>query len=104
MAKIPVQILDAVKKYKEKIKNLLSVKKVIIFGSYAKGNFSDDSDIDVCVIADNIKNNFLACLEIAPMCVGIDCRIEPVVFSAIEFEEDGEFGLLKEIKSSGIEI
>jgi uncharacterized protein len=52
--KIPVQIVDIIKKFRNILENDLEVKKVILFGSYAKGNYNPDSDIDVCIIADNI--------------------------------------------------
>ncbi|MCX7000015.1 MAG: nucleotidyltransferase domain-containing protein [Candidatus Sumerlaeota bacterium] len=104
MAEIPVQIIDTIKRFKERIRSELSVKKVILFGSYANGNFSHESDIDVCVIAGNVTNNYHAMLKIAPRAVEVDTRIEPVVFSNEEFEETQSFGLLRVIKSHGLEI
>ena len=44
MAEIPVQIIDSVKKFKENIKSELAVKKVILFGSYAKGRYYATTD------------------------------------------------------------
>jgi predicted nucleotidyltransferase len=37
--------------------NQLSPKCVILFGSYAKGNFTEDSDIDLCVIAERLPED-----------------------------------------------
>ncbi len=37
----------------EKIKNKISVKKIILFGSYAYGVPKKDSDIDLCVITED---------------------------------------------------
>ena len=37
----------------EKIKNKISVKQIILFGSYAYGNPRNDSDIDLCVITED---------------------------------------------------
>lgn len=104
MARIPDEIISAIKNFKESIKNDLSVKKVFVFGSYAKGSFTENSDIDVCVIAENVDNNFLAELKIAPKVLGPDVRIEPVVFSEEEFLEVDSFGLLKEVKENRIEV
>lgn len=47
MAKIPIQVIESIKRFKEKISSDLAIKKIILFGSYAKGNFSEDSDIDL---------------------------------------------------------
>jgi len=79
MAKIPIRVIDAVKKFKTAVKTHLNVKKVLIFGSYAKGGYTKDSDIDVYVIADNIENNFMVMLDIAPLSIGVDTRIELVI-------------------------
>ncbi len=104
MAKIPIRVIDAVKKFKTAVKTHLNVKKVLIFGSYAKGGYTKDSDIDVCVIADNIENNFMAMLDIAPLSIGVDTRIEPVVYSYEDYKEEQSFGLLGEVKRYGVEV
>lgn len=49
-------------------------------------------------------SSFLSTLKIAPKAVGIDLRIEPLVFSLKDYEEDSDFGVLKEIKEQGNEI
>jgi predicted nucleotidyltransferase len=36
-----------------------SPKCVILFGSYARGNFTEDSDIDLCVIAEQLPEDEL---------------------------------------------
>ncbi len=77
---------------------------MFLFGSYARGNFSKYSDIDLCIIADADRDNFSLMLDIAPIAVHIDSRIETVVFSSQEYAEEPSYGLLGEIKRSGIEI
>jgi uncharacterized protein len=104
MAGIPHHIIESVKKFKEKISSDLKIKKVILFGSYSNGSFSEESDIDLCIIAEDVDNSFLATLRIAPKIIGIDLRIEPLVFSVKDYEENSEFGILKEIKEQGIEL
>jgi predicted nucleotidyltransferase len=104
MAGIPHQIIESIKKFKEKISSDLKIKKVILFGSYSNGSFSEESDIDLCIIAEDVDNSFLATLRIAPKIIGIDLRIEPLVFSVKDYEENSKFGILKEIKEQGIEL
>ena len=104
MVKIPTEIIDSIKKFKENIKSKLSVKKVILFGSYVNGNHHENSDIDICIIAENVSNNYSAMLKIAPEAVEINPKIETVVFSDKEYKEKKLYGLLKEIKRKGIEI
>jgi predicted nucleotidyltransferase len=43
-------ILRIVQAYKKSIENVLDVKKVIVFGSQAKGTAKSWSDIDVVVV------------------------------------------------------
>jgi hypothetical protein len=43
-------------------------------------------------------------LDIAPFTVYIDPRIETVVFSSDEYSEEPSYGILGEIKRSGIEV
>ncbi len=104
MAKIPDEIVKSIKNFKANIQSVIQVKKIILYGSYAKGNFSADSDVDVCIITEQSKNNYLTLLKIIPKIIDIDLRIEPVVFSEKEFNASVVFGLLKQIKKYGIEI
>lgn len=104
MAKIPIRVINAVKKFKIAVMGRLDVKKVLIFGSYARGRFTKHSDIDVCVIADKVENNFMAALNIAPLSIGVDSRIEPVVFSYDDYKETSSLGLLEEVKRYGVEV
>jgi predicted nucleotidyltransferase len=42
----------------------IKVEKILLFGSYAKENYNEDSDIDLIVISSDFKNmNFLERLE-----------------------------------------
>ena len=43
-------------------------------------------------------------LDIAPLSIGVDARIEPVVFSYEDYIEDQSFGLLGEVKHYGVEV
>ncbi|HVO75078.1 MAG TPA: nucleotidyltransferase domain-containing protein [Ignavibacteriaceae bacterium] len=104
MAGIPLQVIDSIKKFKDRISSDFRIIKIIIFGSYSKGTFNENSDIDLCIIVENVENPFLATLKIAPKVIGIDLRIEPLVFSLKDYEENSNFGILKEIKEKGIEI
>ena len=47
-------------KYKELLSKEMLFDEMILFGSYAKGNHKEDSDIDVAIIIDFHINNFTA--------------------------------------------
>ncbi len=103
MARVPVQIIALARKLKKAAAKELAIKKLILFGSYAKGNHTANSDIDLCVVADNNGNNFLAALKLAPLSAGIDTRIETIVFNEGDFQKE-TVGIIREIKETGIEI
>jgi uncharacterized protein len=104
MAQVPLEIIQVIRRLKARLLPDLPIKRVFLFGSYAKGNFTENSDIDVCIIADGVQNNFSSMLNVAPIGVHIDPRIEAVVFSSNEYAEEPSYGLLGEIKRTGIEI
>lgn len=103
MDKIPTQVIDSIKKFRSIIEKKFEVRKIILFGSYAKGLYSEFSDIDLCIIADGISNSYAAMISIAPDVIKTDFRIEPVIYNVAEFNET-DFGLIGEIKRNGIEI
>lgn len=104
MDKIPTQIVNTLKLFKKNLAEKFRVKKIILFGSFAKGNYRENSDIDVCVIIEKNDNNFLSMLQVAPIAAEIDTRIEAVVFSDEEYFAEQSFGILKDIKTTGIVI
>lgn len=104
MAQVSPEIVRKLHKLKSQLHQSLRVKRMFLFGSYAKGTYSENSDIDVCIITDGVQDNFLTMLDIAPIAVHVDPRIEAVVFSSREYAEDPTYGLLGEIKRTGIEI
>jgi uncharacterized protein len=50
---ISSDILNELNQAIENIKNTISVKQIILFGSYAYGNPRTDSDIDLCIITED---------------------------------------------------
>jgi len=50
--------LQRVKEYIECLVNAgLIIRSVILFGSYSKGNFTEGSDVDLCVVAENLPQD-----------------------------------------------
>lgn len=104
MAQISDEIVQKLHELKTQLHPNLKVKRMFLFGSYARGTYSESSDIDVCIITDDVRDNFLSMLDVAPIAVHVDPRIETVVFSSREYAEEPTYGLLGEIKRTGIEI
>jgi predicted nucleotidyltransferase len=80
---------DALKiamQYADVIKNSFDYKRIILFGSYAKGNFNEDSDIDIAVVFSDYANRADRQFELMKLTRNVDSRIEPHPFRENEFE------------------
>ncbi len=99
--KIEKEIIEYIASLK---KDRLPIRKVILFGSYAKGKQHKWSDIDVCVVSPRFKNPWKAggYLWSKRQISDIRYTIEPIGFSPKDFREGSS--LINEIKQTGIEI
>ena len=54
MTKLPEQINNAVQEFIKGVKDILGdrAKKIIVYGSYARGDYNDSSDIDIMILTD----------------------------------------------------
>ncbi|GAP72516.1 nucleotidyltransferase domain-containing protein [Candidatus Symbiothrix dinenymphae] len=94
--------LKIVQEYADAVRTHFDYSKVILFGSYAKGNFHEDSDIDVAVVFADYDNRMERQLELMNLTHKIDSRIEPHPFRENEFEISNPF--VNEIIKYGQEI
>lgn len=79
------EALNVANKYANALKANYNSVKVILFGSYAKGNYNEDSDIDIAVILKDFKNVVEMQLELMRLRRKIDSRIEPHPFREKDF-------------------
>lgn len=96
---------DAIKiaeRYADAVKANFSCLRIILFGSYAKGNFNDDSDIDIAVVFKDYGNLMDMQLELMRLRRKIDSRIEPHPFRESEFEPSNP--IVYEVLKYGQEI
>jgi len=88
-------------RYKDLLSKHFDLYKVFLYGSFAKGNPHEDSDIDVAIIVNKIEGDFFYYAPIPwRLRREIDNRIEPVL---LEKGKDPS-GFLEEIMKTGIEI
>lgn len=54
MNKLPEKIDKSIREFLDIVNNILGerAKKVILFGSYARGDFNESSDIDIMILTD----------------------------------------------------
>lgn len=105
MAQIPENINNAVKEYISELSKEIPVQKVILFGSYANGNYTKDSDVDLAIFSDYFEGRsridgikFL--LSRARKYVKMD--FQPIPFTYRDYIESD--GFAAEILKKGVEI
>lgn len=95
--------LENVKEYISFLKrNDFNIQSAYIFGSYAKGTFNDDSDIDLAVVMNDLSNGFLTQVELMKISRKFDTRIEPHPFDEADFDTSNPFA--HEILTTGVQI
>lgn len=79
----------------------LNPKEIYLYGSYAKGSHTKDSDIDIAVISANLlPNHFDNYSRLYSIVSETDYRIEPVYLA----ESNDRSGFIEHIKSYGIKL
>jgi len=100
---VDIEILNSIEKYIEAISEYYKIDAVILFGSYANGTNTEDSDIDIAVISSDIKDRFDDMARLMKLRRKIDLRIEPHPIKTEEFREN-ETPFIDEIIKTGIEL
>ena len=52
------QAIVLAKRYKEMVAERLPLKALYLYGSYSKGNYREDSDIDIAVVVEHLDDNY----------------------------------------------
>jgi len=94
--------LNIAKRYASAVSANYKYIRIILFGSFAKGNYNDDSDIDIAVVFKDYNNLIDMQLELMRLRRKIDSRIEPHPFREREFERSNP--IVNEIIKYGQEI
>jgi predicted nucleotidyltransferase len=97
-------INDKVKNYGTLLKKSdfpMTIDKIFLFGSYAKGNPVEDSDIDIALIVGEWESDYFKVMPLIwKIRREVDWRIEPHVI----IPEEDYAGLYDEIQRTGILI
>ncbi|MDE2019284.1 MAG: nucleotidyltransferase domain-containing protein [Patescibacteria group bacterium] len=104
-AKLPQSVINQVREYKKILQaDNLPVSGVYVFGSYAKGHATKDSDIDVAVVSPKFRSSWEALSYLyGKLPYGLGWLIEPIGFSPEDFENKYST-LVHEIKKHGIKV
>lgn len=82
--------------------NNYDIVKAVLFGSYAKGDFDNDSDIDIAVILKKLDDKFNTQVKLFMLTPKFDTRIEPHPIDINDYNHNNPFAY--EIIKNGIEI
>jgi len=100
-----VQIDQLIARLAERIGREYKPQKVILFGSYARGRPTEDSDIDFFIIKDTDARRVDRFVEVKQLIYDPQLRIpvSPLVYTPQELEERLDMGdnFVKEIMSQG---
>jgi len=90
----------------EKLKINYNPIKIILFGSYAYGNASEDSDIDLFIVKSTTKRRVDRFLEVKRLIYNPNLKIpiSPLVYTPLELENRIKIGddFIEEILQKGV--
>lgn len=97
----------AIRKVKQYLNELnehnINVEKLYLYGSYAKGNYHEFSDIDVIMISKDFEGKWFVDRDrIVSLRRNIDVRIEPMPFRPEDFTDSDPLAV--EVMATGEEI
>lgn len=97
------QINNIAEKYAELLKDHIKIHRLYLYGSYASGNYTENSDIDIAVVADGFTGDLVEdTFWLMKIRRSVDNRIEPHPFRVEEFNENDP--MAKEVIDTGIRI
>lgn len=104
MSNVPIQIENTIKEYLSIISKMIPIDKAILFGSYAKGNYNEESDVDLAIFSSSFNNQnrieSFRLLFLEAMNFSIDLQPQPFTKDDLLNPE----GIVKEIFRTGIEM
>lgn len=92
--------IEIAQKYKAMVAKHLPLKALYLYGSYSKGNYAEDSDIDIAVVVDRVSENYF---EDTPMLWKLKRKISNLI-EPILLTEDTDNPLYADILKTGIRI
>ncbi len=98
-----IEAKNIVKKYAQKLrKNKIPFSAIYLFGSFAKNQARDTSDIDVAIVSKRRETDKFI-IQVGRPIWDIDTRIEPHIFSEKDFKAKAT-PLIEEIIATGVKV
>ncbi len=83
---LPIEETATIKRLTEELVQAARPKLVILFGSYARGDANEDSDLDVMVVEENITNRIDEMVRLNRLVRSLDIAVDLLVVSAEKFQ------------------
>ena len=103
---IPAHIASVQKAYISDLEKDFTIRRVVLFGSYARGNHRADSDIDLAIFSDSFRDKKF--VDIVSFLLSKSRRynvdLESLDFSYEEYLDSSGNDFMQQIKNEGIEI
>jgi predicted nucleotidyltransferase len=92
--------------FSDRIRAALPIRDVFLYGSFAKGNPREESDIDVGVVLDSSRTNdlFATGLRLWQEAHAVDVRIEPFCILSEDYDSCEPASILAEIKRTAVNL
>lgn len=102
--KVPDSVMGKINLYLDELnKNNFKIRKAILFGSYAKGNYNEWSDIDLAIVSDDFEGLRYNDLDkIRNFNAVTNWEISPLPYNSETFDKNDIF--IKEIIETGIKL
>jgi predicted nucleotidyltransferase len=99
-------IREKVLRFYQAARQLFPIKKMLLYGSHAKGTATEDSDIDVAVVVDDTDHSrrIEITARLFHAAFDIDAAIEPKCIFWDEYVNPDKASILSEIIDKSIEI
>ncbi|MCP4575514.1 MAG: nucleotidyltransferase domain-containing protein [Deltaproteobacteria bacterium] len=104
MVEIPAKIKETISKYIRALnENNVNVDRAVLFGSYAKGNYSEWSDIDLAVVSKTFEGSWIKDRKkIRAITLSISSDIQVLPYRPEDFIIDDPF--VREIIETGVRL
>jgi len=106
MDQVEAVVRERVLQFYESARRSLPIRKVLLYGSHAKGQATPESDIDVAVVVDEPDHSrrIEITARLFHWAFQVDPTIEPKCVFSDEYENHDEASILSEIINTAVEI
>jgi len=106
MDQVEAVVRDKVLRFYESARESVPIRKVLLYGSHAKGRATEHSDIDVAVVVDEPDHakRIEITAKLFHSAFQVDPAIEPKCIFWDEYEDHDEASILFEIIDTAVEI